>query len=404
VDSHFQIERKLMKRSGFIIPFLVLALVFGFACTGTVHEEEAWKKALEQNTFDGYIEYIEQYPDGRYAYLFSLGPVANDQGISDAATYSPDEPGPHRLVILDSSGQYHLLNKILPTDWQPSSPDEVELVAVIVIDEWIKVSSRKYFDKNRGINVSIDSKRHEMDLEIREAKTGILLQTENLKGPHPGAFPIEKTDSSDIRGDRISPDDLKICLNKWVAADIDIGSSEPDPEEDWKKFSGSDFELYLPGMWEGGSKEQFELLIDKLKQKGETELAGAVEVFPPNLIFWAYSKDESSLTQISIYKESQIDLELDDFMESHYQEKAEKYGQYGWGLDVIKQNIVELDNFKEARQTILVRTSPDRNIVVEYLLKDGSDVWILTFSIDSEEVDKYIDTFYGAVETFSIGK
>lgn len=392
-----------MKISIVIIFFLILTLVLCFACTDSTHDEDAWEKAVNQNTSAGYKEYIEEYPDGRHAFLFSLGKVANGEGITDSAPYSPDQPGPHQIVLLDASGKYHLLNKMIPADWHPSSIGDVELVAVIVADGWVTVDSRKYFDKNKGLDVSIESKQHEMDIEIREAMTGILLDTENFKGSYPQA-PMTKTDTTENMGYRVDPESIKTYISKWVAADMDAGSSGPDPEGDWKKFSGSNFELHLPCIWDGGSREQFESLINKLKQKKETKLVGAVEAFPPDLLFWAYSREGDILAQVDIYKESQVDLKLDDFMESHYKEKAQKYEQVGWGFDILELNNISSAEFEKAVRTTILRTSPGKNIITEYLLKDGADVWILTFSIDSEDIGRYITVFDQAVETFEVKK
>jgi len=201
-----------MKRL-FIISLLVFLFIsITLPLSGCAMEESAWQKAEEQSTVESYKEYLEKYPDGKYAFLFSMAPVAHGQGIPDATTYNPNEPGPHRLLILDASGEYHNLNRELPTDWRPSSVSEVELVFVVVRDEYVKLNSEYYWDGYKAVTITINRKRHEMDIEIREAKTGLLLGTKEFIGSDPGPFPSSLSTWDDILGDPVSDSDLIECV------------------------------------------------------------------------------------------------------------------------------------------------------------------------------------------------
>lgn len=170
-----------------------------------VLDKAAWWLAVEENTYAGYRDYLDQYPQGSYAgeaskavVFLSLSPVVNGQGIQEAADYNPDEPAAHKLVFLWESGAPHREEKLgiaqeateygwneeLPPHWVPLSINEVALV-VIIKSDWITVDSRRY---TRG--VLVERKVHKIDIEVREAKTGAIIVEDQLWGGSPSQYPI----------------------------------------------------------------------------------------------------------------------------------------------------------------------------------------------------------------------
>ena len=114
----------------------------------------------------------------------AMAPVASGQGVPDAGEYNPDVPGPHRFIILDASGEpYFIWNDKLPPEWLPSSVSETELVVVVDRRE-VKLGSQAYTG-----GPSITRYRIEMDVQVREARTGEILMSRTLKGSEPGGFP-----------------------------------------------------------------------------------------------------------------------------------------------------------------------------------------------------------------------
>ena len=132
----------------------------------------------------------------------ALSPVVSGQGVPDAAAYDPNKPGPHHVVLLATSGEAYNgctyydfsqdgncitdddWNNLLPSDWLPSSVSETELVALIGPEREINLGSQAY-----DIGPDITAYRYEVDMEIREARTGQTLATFTFTGSDPLPFP-----------------------------------------------------------------------------------------------------------------------------------------------------------------------------------------------------------------------
>jgi outer membrane protein assembly factor BamB len=127
-------------------------------------------------------------------------PVIAGQGVPGAARYDPGAPGPHPVVILSSAGAgyreteetspghsdawHYDWNENLPTGWSPASIGETELVVVIGPQQEFNLGSQAY---NRGPNIS--AYRYEVEMELREARTGRVVATYRFKGSDPRPFP-----------------------------------------------------------------------------------------------------------------------------------------------------------------------------------------------------------------------
>lgn len=110
-------------------------------------------------------------------------------GVPEAGKYDPASPGPHRLVILDVSGVLHEWNRFVPSDWLPSTIGENELVVLLGQEREIALDTMSYVLPSGSEAPPITRYRFEMDVEVREARTGQALWTATLRGSMPGSFP-----------------------------------------------------------------------------------------------------------------------------------------------------------------------------------------------------------------------
>jgi WD40 repeat protein len=151
------------------------------------------------------------------AILAAMSPVARGNGVPEAAAYQPGEPGPHHLVILESSGAPHAWNK--DSAWLPENVSETELVAITVPEREVNLGSKQYQWKDHPQKpVSMVSRiRFVMDVEIREARTGRTLITGIISGYDPKAFPaILPVGTTRLEGGHVDISDF----NKWVICPI----------------------------------------------------------------------------------------------------------------------------------------------------------------------------------------
>jgi hypothetical protein len=177
--------------------------------------------------------------------------------------------------------------------------------------------------------------------------------------------------------------------------------------EGWNQFKGDGFELYLPENWEGGSKEEFDSLIEKLKQIDLEQLASLVESNRSYMLFWAYDTEITSLadfrTNINIVSESAPSYSLNEYMDFAYENAADTFEQMGYEFNIIDQKVVSLGNNNEVGRTIVEQTIAGfESKLAQYAIKHDSDFWVLTLTTGVEEFDQNIQTFDKIVETFKI--
>jgi hypothetical protein len=174
----------------------------------------------------------------------------------------------------------------------------------------------------------------------------------------------------------------------------------------WKQFDSDDFELYLPEQWEGGTEDELQDVIAILREKGQTSLAEQVEAGIPYLAFWGYDSETISsgaLTNVNIASESASFTSLDQYMELGYDQMIAQYEQMGYSFVILEQEVISLGSHKEVGKTSVSEEVMGFEVrVVQYIIKSGSDFWIITFTTSPEEFDQYIQTFDMAVRAFII--
>ena len=173
------------------------------------------------------------------------------------------------------------------------------------------------------------------------------------------------------------------------------------------EFIGGDFEFTLPENWEGGTKEELDSVIEKLEDADLTELADIVKENKFYLVFFGYDAEmiaqKEDVDIFTITGESRVVLSLEEYMDLTYESVAEQYEKAEYRFDIVEQEIIEIGDNEEVGRTIFEQTVESKEVkVAQYIIKDGSDYWILTFSTDLERFDENLQDFDAAVETFKI--
>jgi len=174
------------------------------------------------------------------------------------------------------------------------------------------------------------------------------------------------------------------------------------------EFVGSDFELSLPEGWEGGRKDELDPVVENLKDIGQDQLADKVETSLSTFLFWGYdSEAAASGGNVSTFNitgdSSSAFLSIDEYMNLSYKNVGEVYEKAGYSFNIIEQNVVPLGNYEEVGRTIFEqKVEGVKTKVAQYIIKHGSDFWVLTFTAGLEQFDQNIQTFDKTVETFKI--
>ncbi len=151
--------------------------------------------------------------------LKMMSSVSLGQGVSEAAVYDPDNPGLHRLVILDITGEGHEWNRYLPTDWLPSSVNQTELV-VLLDEQEVFVATAWYRPKEGGSPLLVEGYRVDLQVKVVEAHNGNERCNGILRGGEP-FFPNQlysASPQSSSKGRRTGARVQYVQLEDWLRA------------------------------------------------------------------------------------------------------------------------------------------------------------------------------------------
>lgn len=173
------------------------------------------------------------------------------------------------------------------------------------------------------------------------------------------------------------------------------------------EFAGGDFDLSLPENWEGGTKEELDSVAEDLEDLGQDELAADIEKNKVYLLFFGYDSTAASggdgISNLTVTGETAPLLSLEKYMDLTYKDLAEKYEEAGFAFKVAEQDIVSLGNYDEVGRAIVEQEAGGKKLkVVQYIIKDGSDFWVLTFTALHKDFDENIEIFDEVSRTFKI--
>ena len=174
------------------------------------------------------------------------------------------------------------------------------------------------------------------------------------------------------------------------------------------EFIGSDFELSLPEKWEGGRKDELDPIIENLKEMGQDQLAEQVEASLSTFLFWGYDTETAASSgNVSTFNitgdSSAAFLSLDEYMDLSYKNVAEAYEKAGYTFNIIEEDVVPIGNYEEVGRTIFEQTVESVETKwAQYIIKNGSDFWVLTFTAVVEQFDQGMQAFDKTIETFKI--
>jgi len=174
------------------------------------------------------------------------------------------------------------------------------------------------------------------------------------------------------------------------------------------EFIGSDFELSLPEKWEGGRKDELDPIIENLKEMGQDQLAEQVEASLSTFLFWGYDTETAAsggnVSTFNITGDSSAAfLSLNKYMDLSYKNVAEAYEKAGYTFNIIEEDVVPIGNYEEVGRKIFEqKVEGVKTKMAQYIIKHGSDFWVLTFTAVVEQFDQDMQAFDKTIETFKI--
>ena len=169
----------------------------------------------------------------------------------------------------------------------------------------------------------------------------------------------------------------------------------------WIQLKTDDFSIYLPDGWEGGSAKEFATIVNEQFEITPTETANSDN--KPLLVFWAYdtaSASEDASTTFNVLKVTSDISSLKDYTDKSYKNIEAVSKELDSNYMVVEQQILKMGSYGQVARSITSQELLGNNIkIAQYIIKDGTIFWIMTFSAAQKDFDASINNFDKAIQT-----
>ena len=169
----------------------------------------------------------------------------------------------------------------------------------------------------------------------------------------------------------------------------------------WLQLKTDDFSIYLPDGWKGGSAQEFASIVNEQFEITPTETTNSDN--KPLLVFWAYdtaSASEDASTTFNILKVTSDISSLKDYTDKSYKNIEAASKELDSNYKVVEQQILKMGSYGQVARSITSQELLGNNIkIAQYIIKDGTIFWIMTFSAAQKDFDASINNFDKAIQT-----
>jgi len=174
------------------------------------------------------------------------------------------------------------------------------------------------------------------------------------------------------------------------------------PIPGWKKFTGRDVELWLPQSYQDidPNSKDVDVVLDNLRSLGSEfePIAENIQQNPNLFAFWAFDSNVSEsgrLTNIGIAAEKVISaVTLDIYLNSLTKQLPNHF-------QIQETQKLSLEYYEAARVITEFNLNNVTAKQVAYIIKDGNNIWVVTFSTSAEEFEERLVTFEKSITTFN---
>jgi hypothetical protein len=190
---------------------------------------------------------------------------------------------------------------------------------------------------------------------------------------------------------------LPTIINSFQKTDP---TSTPIPG--WIKLESDEIEIWLPDSYVGGSLEDdIEVIVERLKSLGSDFEAtiNYIEQNPSAFVLIAYDTKigpQNTRSNLNVVTEKVLSVvSLDNILDA-------VISQFPPQFTVAERSLVTINGYQAGRMVIDADLPPIAIKELLYVIKDGSNIWALTFTSGAEEFDRLLETFEQSVLTFKI--
>ncbi|MDO9120145.1 MAG: hypothetical protein Q7U31_00060, partial [Anaerolineaceae bacterium] len=174
------------------------------------------------------------------------------------------------------------------------------------------------------------------------------------------------------------------------------------PIPGWIKLESDEIEIWLPDSYVGGSLEDdLEVIVERLKSLGSDFEATVnyIEQNPSAFVLIAYDTKigpQNTRSNLNVVTEKVLSVvSLDNILDG-------VISQFPPQFTIAERSLVTINGYQAGRMVIDADLPPIAIKELLYVIKDGSNIWGLTFTSGAEEFDRLLETFEQSVLTFKI--
>jgi hypothetical protein len=170
--------------------------------------------------------------------------------------------------------------------------------------------------------------------------------------------------------------------------------------EGWIQLKTDDFSIYLPDSWGGGSAQELATIIGTQLQITPTETVNSDN--KTLLVFWAYdiASSEETLATFSVLRVTSDISSLKDYMDKSYKNIEAASKELDSNYKAVEQQILKMGSYDQVARTIISQELLGNNLsMAQYIIKDGTIYWIMTFSAAQKDFNANIANFDKAIQT-----
>lgn len=175
-----------------------------------------------------------------------------------------------------------------------------------------------------------------------------------------------------------------------------------EPIPGWEKFEGRGIEFWLPESYEGGSpSEKLDVFVENVRALGPDfeKVARAIEKHPSAFVIMAVDSNvgpTGALTNVNVTTE----LLPSSFGLNAYLDRAIQH--LPRQIRLIERKLVSLDAYQAGRLVLEFEAQNLHTKQIAYVIKDGSAVWVVTYTTGADEFDHRLAVFEQSIHTFKV--
>ena len=169
----------------------------------------------------------------------------------------------------------------------------------------------------------------------------------------------------------------------------------------WKKFEGRGAQLQLPESYSGGDLSQYlDSVVQKLESLGPyyQQVAESLKQNPSAFVIWAFDSKASKsgfLSNAAILTEPVgSTVTTDSYLDLLTKQLPSEFR-------VVERKQVTLDRYQAVQIVTEATISGVTAKQIIYTIKQGSNIWAITFTTSAEEFEERLPSFQQSINTFS---